>query len=828
MSHSNLMKAIRQENGIAQHCPITHLNSSTIFETHHGMIGSVIKVAGIPFDTETDDNLNQFHRSWHHALKSIDDKFCVYVTTHRHQQNISLTGEFNNQFLHELDQQYHQQFNDKTLYVNDIYITLLYRGLNLKKGTKTVNWLQGISEKLIKNARQQFRQEQIVDHEKLLMQLLVMLSPFQPYLLGSHEKNEQPYSELLKFFSLLLNAEQQYPLIQPNFPTPLNHEITNTSAMFEKYPHGNISQYLSRYRYFFGKYIQLHNGEHDRFAAMLSIKRYSSESHVLMFDPLYFLDCEFISTHSFAIEASDSSQKIIKQHLIKLQNVNDPAKSQMSELTDARDMLASDRLITGYHHHTLMLLADNPQALQQSINNALRSYAESGVVAIKEDIGQEAAFWAQIPGNINYIARHALITSQNFADFCSLHNYRTGYRDCNHLGSAVTLLETPSKTPYFFNFHAKSTSSEKQNPTKGHTTIIGGNGSGKTVMMAFLDAQASRYGGNTFIFDRDRGMEIYIRACGGRYAILSPNHRDIAFNPLQLADTPENRKFCQEWLCQLVKNEHETELPSEITSAMTSCVDYAFQHLAPQHRQLSNIVSMLPMNFSRWTSLRRWLRQHDRYSDGEYAYLFDNPIDNFQLSTKTGFDMTHFLDNESSSVRMAVFMYIMHLLKLKMNGQLLSIYLDEGWQYAADPYWVERLKKDFPTLRKYNAHLVFATQSPASVVQSALRNVILDNCATNIFFANPQAKKEHYIDGFNLTESEFSAIQGNEPASRLFLLKQEHESTLCRLNLSHMSDTLAVLSGNKKTVNLLEKIRQEVGDDPAIWLPIFQKWRLEV
>lgn len=828
MSHSNVMKAVHQENSIAQHCPITHLNSPTTFETIHGMLGSVIKVAGVPFDTETDDNLNQFHRSWHQAIKSLDDKCCIYVTTHRHRQNIVLSGDFNALFLQELDQQYHQQFNSQTLFVNDIYVTLLYRGINLKKGAKTFNWIQTVSEKLVKNARQQFRNEQLAEHEKNLAQLLVMLAPFKPHLLGSNETEKDTHSELLHFISLLLNADNKFPIVKPLFSSPISHKITADSLRWKQYPQGNISQYLSRYRYFFGKYIQLHDGDQDRFSAMLSIKRYSSESHVLMFDPLYFLDCEFISTHSFAVEANDRSQKIIKQHLIKLQNVNDPAKSQMTELSDARDMLASDRLITGYHHHTLMLLANNIEELKNNINKALRCYSESGLVAIKEDIGQEAAFWSQIPGNINYIARHALITSHNFTDFCSLHNYRTGYRDSNHLGSAVTLLETPSKTPYFFNFHAKGSSADKQNPTKGHTTIIGGNGSGKTVMMAFLDAQASRYKGNTFVFDRDRGMEIYIRACGGHYAILSPNHRDVSFNPLQLADTPDNRKFCQDWLCQLVKNETEVELPSDIVAAVTTCIEYAFQHLAPHHRQLSHIVSMLPVNFPRWSALRRWLRQHDRYAEGEYAYLFDNPIDNFQFSIKTGFDMTHFLDNESPTVRMAVFMYIMHLLKLKMNGQLLSIYLDEGWQYAADPYWVERLKKDFPTLRKYNAHLIFATQSPASVVQSALRNVILDNCATSLFFANPQAKKEHYIDGFNLTEAEFATVQGNEPNSRLFLLKQEHESSLCRLNLSHMQDTLAVLSGNKKTVQLLDRIRNEVGDDPETWLPLFYKWRHEV
>ena len=132
-----------------------------------------------------------------------------------------------------------------------------------------------------------------------------------------------------------------------------------------------------------------------------------------------------------------------------------------------------------------------------------------------------------------------------------------------------------------------------------------------------------------------------------------------------------------------------------------------------------------------------------------------------------------------------------------------------------------KLKKWLPTLRKLNCHIVFATQSPKSVVSSPISHTILDNCATNIYFANPQAKPEHYIEGFNLTESEFACIRENEPQSRLFLYKQGHESALGKLNLGHLKDLLKIMSGTQATVNLLTHIREEVGDDPKVWLPIF-------
>ena len=118
---------------------------------------------------------------------------------------------------------------------------------------------------------------------------------------------------------------------------------------------------------------------------------------------------------------------------------------------------------------------------------------------------------------------------------------------------------------------------------------------------------------------------------------------------------------------------------------------------------------------------------------------------------------------------------------------------------------------------------MFATQSPKSVAGSPISHTILDNCATNIYFSNPQGKPEHYIDGFNLTESEFACIRENEPQSRLFLYKQGHESALGKLNLGHLKDLLKIMSGTQATVNLLSSIREAVGNDPKIWLPIFLK-----
>ncbi len=819
MRRFDALKAVRAEIGVSQHIPITHLNEPSIFESANGMLGMVLQLEGVIFDTEQDSTLNQYHLAWHRAITALDERFCIYATLHRQPENTRLTGKFNNRFAQEIDQRYHAQFQNRAFFVNKLYLTVIYKGLTTGKAGKGLSLFQKLSHKAIKSAREITRRSQIKALKTAVHQLQTTLSPFKPQLLGQNDAAHAT-SELLQFLSVLINGGEKSLLPLTAYANPIANSISKAEKIVSLYPHGNLAQYLAQKQILFGQYIQFQGNANDiTFGAIVTIKRYGQASTSLMLDPLLQLDCQLISTNTFAIESKELALNRIRKHAIKMLNVDDPATSQLTALEEARDQIASDQITMGYHHNTVLLLAKSIAELETAITKTIKCYSDAGMIAVRETLGLEPAFWAQIPSNLRYIARSSLITSHNFADFFPLHNYRSGYRDGNHLGAAVTLLETPSKTPYFFNYHVKGS---RDNPSKGHAFIIGGNNSGKTVLMTFLDAQMNRYGGNTFYFDRDRGAEIYIRATGGYYSILSPDYpENTRFNPFQLNDTPNNRQFCRELLAQLCKDENESELPADIQETLKNCVDYAYEQLAKAHRRLSHVVKILPLNFPRWPNLRRWLQADHKNNAGEYAYIFDNETDALTLQAQMGFDMTHFLDREPPAIRTAIMMYLFHKIDESLNGQRVSILLDEGWQYFMDPYWQGKLKRWLPTLRKRNGHIVMATQSPSSVIDSPIRAQLLDNIATQIFFANPQAKREEYISGFHLTESEYQTIAHHSPQSRLFLVKQEHDSTLCKLNLAALTECLPVLSGNTASVNLLDQIRAEVGDDPQHWLPVF-------
>lgn len=818
----------QNEAGVSKHLHITHLNDPTIFEADNGQIGCTVKIQGVPFDTATNEELNNYKRTWHHALCTMGEEFCIYANTIRRKMDIALDGEFKEQFARAVDRKYHKQFKNTDLYSNEIYITILYKGLDSGKFGKLLKLYQMLSNKAVKDARADYREKAVTALKKVVAQFMTSMGRFRPHLLGSKDK-ELGYSELLSFLALFVNGIEPIKFKNPNFASPISNGVSKGVKALELYPEGNVANYLPAKRIFFGDYIEFQGANRESlFAVMLSIKEYGTDSAPIMLDKLLHLDCEFIHTNSFAIEPSDIVQSKITKQVIRMENANDKAFSQIDELRQCSDDLASGRLKLGYHHNTLMLISRDLEHLKDSVNKAVKVYHDVLFVATQESIGMEPAFWAQIPSNQKYIVRSVLITSKNFVDFAPLHNYRTGYRDLNHLGSAVTLIETPSKTPMFFNYHTRG-SGNINDLTPGHTTIIGGNGSGKTVFMGFMDSQMSRYGGRSFFFDRDRGLEIYIRAMKGVYAIISPDYpSDTKFNPFWLDDTHKNRLFLKQWLAELIKEADETELPAEIDAQITGCVDYAYDSLSKEHRNLTTATQLLPVDFPRWSRLKKWLRSDGKRNAGEYAYLFDHDEDHLDLNiSKVGFDFTELM-GQSKNVLTAVCMYLVHRIQESLDGQRVSIYFDEGWQILDNEYWKKQLKKDLPTLRKNNAHIILATQSPESVVSSALSAQFLDNCATNIFFCNSKANYEKHYKHFNVSVSEFDFIKNTPSELRLFLYKQSAESAICKLNLANMDDELAIYSANKSTIRLLEQIREEVGDNPKDWTPLFHERRKHI
>lgn len=820
---------LSMESTMSKHLPYSHLVSPTMLECVDGKLMSTIVVEGVPFDTENDDVLMQYKRIWHDAITRLDDKCSIYVTTMREKQDVTLSGDFKSVFLKDFDQKYHQQFKEKSFYKNRLYITVMLNGIGEDSANKKnildklTGILQKANDKTVKNARNIKRGKSIKLLEEKVEYILTALSKFSPRLLGKYDEIVG-YSELLFYVGKLINVLSPYAFNQAD--TIFGHQFGFSKNSYENnnqkfYPKSHLSQYLTGTQVFFGDYMLFKsaNGLDKKYGAMLSIKNYPNITSPFISDKLLACDCEFILSNSFFPLDGQVANKMVERQRARLQAVGSKAYEAIDDLILLESEISSERAALGMHQMNLVILGESKEAVDKGIFEASKKLQDAGIVAVRETIGEKAAFWSIHPGNQKYMARLSAISSENFADFSPLHNYRLGFKDKNFLGSAVTVLTTPSKTPFFFNFHSKGT---KNNPSKGHYVIVGGNDSGKTATIAGLDAQFSRYGGRSVFFDRDRGLEIYVKATGGYYSVLSPDKpQNCQFNPLLLDDTPVNRQYCCDWMALLVKKPGEEELPVSIQKALDACVHYAFEDLDKSKRKLSNITNMLSVDFERWDEMKNWLRKFN----GKYAYIFDNNQDIFTYYDKMGFDLTHFLTNEPKTILAAVMHYLFYRIEIGLDGRVTHCVFDEGWQMLEEKLLRDRVSKHLATGRKKRLFIGIGTQSLKSIAENAISHSIVDNISTGIYFANSNAKPEYYRDILGLTESEFEFIKESNPAKRLMLIKQEKESTICKFNLGHLDDELAIFSANEKTIRLLDSITKEVGDNPDVWLPLFQQRR---
>src|SRR5690606_36565372 len=306
------------------------------------------------------------------------------------------------------------------------------------------------------------------------------------------------------------------------------------------------------------------------------------------------------------------------------------------------------------------------------------------------------------------------ISTANMASFGSLHGFALGQAEGNHWDEAVTLLETTSATPFFFNFH---------HGDLGNFSVIGPSGSGKTVVMNFLAAQAQKFSPRTILFDKDRGAELFIRGIGGRYDSIRAGE-PTGFNPLALPDTPANRAFLRDWLGVLLKAEGPQELAT-IAAAVDAAYgnDASLRRLRHFRELLSGARRPQPGDLA------------DRLSagieDGWHTWLFDNPAlsgaegasDKLDLSARVlGFDMTALL--ESPRLRTPTMMYLYHRIDERLDGQPTMILIDEGWKALDDEVFAARIRDWLKTLRKRNALVGFATQSARDALDSRIATAL--------------------------------------------------------------------------------------------------------
>lgn len=759
--------------------PYLHMVDDSTMLLRDGSVMASIHLPGLLFETEDSDALNAHAATREVMLRStLDSRFVMYHHVIRRRVEVELESEFSDPLAAHIDARWQQRLAGGSLFINDQFITLIRRPARGKAG---------LAERLRRFGNK--RRDVEADPKDLrtlkaaVTGLVASLSSYGAQVLGEYQgPNGGTNSEMLELLSALYNGEMR-PVRLPAEGTDIGHMLPYRRASFGL------------------DAMELRGSGDPDFAAILGLKDYPEATSPGLIDGLLRLPYEMIVTESYAPSERTTAKERIDLALRRLRSVDEEAAAERADMLAARDALGNGAVGFGDHHLTVLVRERTLPRLDDATAACAAALADTGAIAVREDTNLEPAFWAQFPGNEQYVVRRALISSANMASFGSLHGFALGQASGNHWGDAVTLLETTSATPFFFNFH---------HGDLGNFSVIGPSGSGKTVVMNFLAAQAQKFSPRTILFDKDRGAELFIRGIGGRYDRITAGE-PTGFNPLALPDSPANRAFLRDWLGVMLKAEGPEEL-----AMISQAVDAAYANDASL-RRLRHFRELLagtrrPQPGDLADRLSSWI------DGGEHGWLFDNEQDRLDLDTRVmGFDMTALLENPR--LRTPVMMYLFHRIDERLDGKPTMILIDEGWKALDDDVFAARIRDWLKTLRKRNALVGFATQSARDALDSRISTALVEQTATMVFMPNSRARAEDYCDGFGLTEHELALIRSLPAHSRCFLVRQPDASVVVRLDLSGAPEVLTILSGRESAVRRLDLLRAAVGDEPAYWYP---------
>jgi type IV secretion/conjugal transfer VirB4 family ATPase len=465
-----------------------------------------------------------------------------------------------------------------------------------------------------------------------------------------------------------------------------------------------------------------------------------------------------------------------------------------------------------FYTQVMIVMDPDPVRASYVASEILKAFNDAGFTGRIETVNALDAYLGSLPGHGYPNLRRPLISTRNIADLLPVTSVWPGLANnpCSFFPPKSPPLMWPATdgaTPFRFNLHDSDV---------GHTLVLGRTGSGKSVLLAMIAAQFRRYkGAQVFVFDVGYSMWTLAKAAGATHYDLAASRPDsLRFQPLAQIDRPSERAWAVEWLETLLALQGVS-----VTTVVRAKLERAIELIGvndPAHRTLTELTAQL-QNSTLSSAIRPYT------VGGNYGQLLDAASDELQEGRFQVFEMKHLLALDDR-VAVPVLLYLFHRIEQRLDGSPTLIEIDEAWMALMHSLFGARINQWLLTLRKQNAAVVLATQSPSQLAQLSNRHTVSDSCATRIYLPNPDAAtpaQEALYRDLGLNDREIAIIQG-ATAKRHYYVKSSAGSRLFELGLGPVAlSFLATPSGSsmEETRRHLEMLIALHGDDwPAVWL----------
>lgn len=781
----------------AAFCPYAcHIDPYTIL-TKNGELLQTLKVVGFTYEdiTKKEENLrNVVRAAINESIQSTD--YALWIHTIRRKANLRAKGEYPHDFSRILNGMWNEIKDWEHQYLNEVYITIVKEGETAKMAQPHL-FLQSMVPLLERKRRWKFLTKAQEELTETVNRIHERLSGFGARKLGIYEKESVVYSEPVTFLNKLTTLEDR--------SMPL--------------PDMGLDDYLTSQEITFG-FNAMEVREPDgrrRFGAILTVKEYR-ELPTDSIDLLLQTQAEFIITQSLDFI---NAKKALSEYKKQAEIFHLSGEEELPEMTGLNSVLASDvktNVDFGEQQIGILILGDSVKEMERHVQSVVRALSGIGIIAMREDIKFEEAYWSQMPANFEFLRRLRSVAASKVGGFANINNYPAGLSSGSIWGPPVTAFYTAANTPYFFNFHIEN---------NGHTAIIGPNGAGKTVLMNFLISESQKFNPRLYFFDCGRGSEIFLRAIEVNHYFIERRevhiskererpsfHRVPRMNPLSMENTPQNRSFLLNWLDMMLRADkfYRPEMSDEFWPDFERALDYIYG-LPKEQRYLLPLIDHL-----KETTPKLATKMYGWYKEGEFSRWFDHVEEDLDLTTsrKFGFELGTLLQTPNAVP--AVIAYLLHRVVEQLNGDPAIIVLDEAWQMMDNPVFSSQLGAWLEMLRSRNALVIMATEKADEVLTSPLSAGIMKQVATQIYMPNPEADAAEYGRIFGLTPIETQYLKKMNLRRRQFLLKRGQQSIVAELDLRPLKTQVPILSANEVTINEMTKIISEKGLEPKNWL----------
>lgn len=559
----------------------------------------------------------------------------------------------------------------------------------------------------------------------------------------------------------------------------------------------------------------------DRLVRAISLRGYPGDSFPGCLALLQSLPFELRWSNRFIIKDYQQSEALLKKEqrrwqqktrslmaqLLRSQGrLDQHALERVEDLDGALADLNAGAVVYGHHSSVILLTGTSAEDLDEKASVVLRRLQQTGYVPHKETYNALEAFVGSLPGHRAQNVRRPVIHSLNLSDIVPVSTEWIGEPSCPcpfYPLRSPPLLQAHSLSgaKFYLNLHAGDV---------GHTLVLGPTGAGKSTLLATLGAQFFRYPtAQVFAFDKGRSLAALCAAHqSGAHVDFADQAPELC--PLGGLSDPNKRAWATEWLELLLGLQGLLLEPKRRRLLMEALHTFG---LSSDGGSLSDFLATIQDEAVR-TALAYYV------GDGPAGPLLDGTTTNLPQKNFVVFEIEELM-NMGPKVINAVLLYLFFEIERRLDGRPTLLILDEAWLALSNELFSDKIREWLKVLRKANCAVVMATQSLSDIVNSPIRDAILESCPTRILLPNPEAQsatmKRLYGDYLRLDETQIDLIASAQPKRHYYYCapggRRLFELGLGPVQLSFVG------AGSKTDLAAIDALRTEHGPSwPPAWL----------